>query len=181
MRSLPYLAVAACAALLAWHAHGWLTPTPDPVVRTDTLRVEADAPRPTEGTEPDTRIVYRTRTDTVQQACLQLPQDMPTRRMSLVQPQPVTIEGRTVRLTRYETETQRYVQDVFRTQKPRFSIAPTLYASADPYAQRVGAGIALRWGRVTLTPSYGMTQTDDTRLTWGVQVRTALTRWEWQI
>ena len=177
MRSLPYLAVAACAALLAWHAHGWLTPEPAPVVRTDTLRVEADTPEPTEGTEPDTRVVYRTRTDTVQQACLQLPQDMPTRRISLVQAQPVTIEGRTVTLTRYETDTQRYVQDVFRTQKPRFSIAATLYASADPYAQEAGVGVSGRYRSLTLRPSLGVQQTDVARLVPGIQLTLNFSRW----
>ena len=177
MRSLPYLAVAACAALLAWHAHGWLTPTPDPVVRTDTLRVEADAPDPEDGTEPDTRIVYRTRTDTVQQACLSLPQTYDTRRMSLVQPQPITIEGRTVTLTRYETDTQRYVQDVFRTRRPRWAATLHAYASADPYAQEAGVGVSGRYRGVTLTPTVGVRQTDVARLVPGIRLTFNFSRW----
>ena len=177
MRSLPCLAVAACAALLAWHAHAWLTPEPDPVVRTDTLRVEADAPEPEEGTEPDTRIVYRTRTDTVQQACLQLPQDMPTRSLSLVQPQPVTIEGRTVTLTRYETDTHRYVQEVYRTRRPRWAATLHAYASADPYAHEAGVGLSGRYRGVTLTPSLGVRQTDVARLVPGIQLTLNFSRW----
>ena len=177
MRDAAYMALVACAALLAWHAHGWLTPEPEPIVRTDTLRVEADAPEPTDGAEPDTRIIYRTRTDTVQQACLQLPQDMPTHSLSLVQPQPVTIEGRTVTLTRYETQKQRYVQDVYRTRRPRWAATLHAYASADPHAQEAGVGLSGRYRGVTLTPTVGVRQTDVARLVPGIQLTLNFSRW----
>jgi len=138
-------------------------------VRTDTLRVDADAPEPIEGKEPEQRIIYRTRTDTVQQACLSLPETYDTRRISLVQPEPVTIEGRTVTLTRYDTQGARYVQDVYRTRRPRWAATLHAYASADPYATEAGVGLSGRYRGVTLTPSLGVQQADVARLVPGMQ------------
>jgi len=177
MRDTAYMALAICAALLAWHAHGWLTPTPEPVVRTDTLRVDADAPEPIEGKEPEQRIIYRTRTDTVQQACLSLPETYDTRRMSLVQPEPVTIEGRTVTLTRYDTQGARYVQDVYRTRRPRWAATLHAYASADPYATEAGVGLSGRYRGVTLTPTVGVRQSDVARLVPGIHIQGNLQKW----
>lgn len=177
MRDAAYMALVVCAALLAWHAHEWLTPEPEPIVRTDTLRVAADAPEPDEGDEPERRIVYRTRTDTVQQACLSLPETYDTRRISLVQPQPVTIEGRTVTLTRYDTQGARYVQDVYRTRRPRWEATLHAYASADPYAQEVGVGLSGRYRGVTLTPTLGVQQADRVRLVPRLQLTLNFSRW----
>lgn len=178
MRSLPYILVAAAAALLAWQLRAWVEPEPRPPAPPDTVEAEADAPDDTEGDTPDTQIIYRTRTDTVN-ACLSLPQDLPTANLSLVQPRPVGIDGRSVTLTRYEMETQRYVQDVFKVPRPDWAAAVHAYADASTYTQRLAVGVDVRYKMLTITPSIGLTQTTTARLAPAIRVRMDLGRWAW--
>lgn len=178
MRDAIYGIVIVAVAIVSWHVSAAVQPTYEATPRIDTVEVEAEEPDRAPPTPPDIRITHQP-ADIVLDTCVAAPTSMKDEPLSLVDDAPIAVQGRDVTLTRFDIDDRAWTQDVFRVQRSRFSIAPTLHASADPYAQRISAGLALRWGRLTITPTYGMTQTDDTRLTWGVQVRTTLTRWEW--
>ena len=160
MREASVLALIVVVSVLSWHVSRYVQPAP-PTPQVDTLDVDADAPPDLdeEGSEPDQRIVYRTRTDTVPPTCLSLPQDLPTSNISLVQPLPLQIDGRDVTLTRYDVQAQRYVQDAYRVPRQTWALSPALRTDLmhDTYAVQLGARLTYE----NLTASVGYRVTPD--------------------
>ena len=140
-------------AYFSWQLRGCVEPEQTPMVRVDTVKVEAEAPEPSDGTTPDTRRTYQPRTDTEDQ-CFPLPQDFPRTDISLTGPLPVTIEGRTVTLQRYDVEATHYTEDVFRVPRQDWRLAPFAQSTLHPSYQAASLGVELEWKRLTIAPDY---------------------------
>jgi hypothetical protein len=155
MRNAGILALLVVVGVLSWSAGRYVGDDLVPP-RVDTVRVQSDAPPPAEPATPEQRIVYRTRTDTVQQACLSLPDTYDTRRISLVQPLPVSIEGRRVTLTRYDVQDARYVQDVYRVPRERWALGPMVRADLGRRWWGAQAGVRLQYRNTEALLTYSI-------------------------
>jgi hypothetical protein len=177
MRNAGILALLIVVGALSWHMSRYVQPA-RPAPQVDTVRVKADAPADLddEGNQPEQRIVYRTRTDTVQQACLSLPETYDTRRISLVQPRPVSIEGRAVTIDRYDVQDARYVQDVYRVPRERWALWPVVRTGLGQGWHATSAGARLRYRNLQASLAYTYSPDFD-GLTIGIRWTPYTLRW----
>lgn len=150
---------------LAFMAGRWWPPAPAaPAAPPDTVHVAAPAPQdtaaqlasasPAPEREPDIRIQYVERTDTVRVA-VPMPRPLSADRFSVVHARPLSVErapgltgflgfAHRARLTRFDPAALSYIEDVHEIDAPRLTIAPFASAFAGPGAAAV-VGVSARF------------------------------------